>query len=555
MKKEIILIATLLFSIGSYAQKDSLNAVIQVENDYNPVVIKANKQSFTPQIEMSKNNNPLELVFSQEATPYRRFTSERNVKELLPKQDIATPGYLRLGYGNNNNVDALLGYRLDISKNDRINIFASMNGFNTELEGFWNNWDSRMYDTWLTTDYTHQFEALSFGIETGINNKVFNYQTINLGNLREGYTDKQHSNSFNLMFNVKSNLAGPFSYSAKAGYRYNTRKYSAGLKERISENHIIASGSVAYELPNDDIQKLGMNVDLDGFIYSDELKPQEGTSFEDYASIRFNPFMNFRFDDWKIRLGVHADMLTANGTFFAFAPDCSIEGSITDRIDLYATATGGRTLNTFATMEEATPYWEYVPGITQQHTATYKIFDVSVGGRIAIEPLSVNLFTGYAYTKDDLLCTNEIFRDHQTNVFKQENTRNMYIGGQIGYDYGGWFEFAADARYDYWKSSGEEYHLLYKPEITINLNGKAQIYKGLCANLGYTFTRYTKSSEEPIKGRIANKSNLHAKIGYTFLDRFEAFVLGDNLLNYDYQIYPGYFAQGINFLIGATVSF
>ena len=39
MKKEIILIATLLFSIGSYAQKDSLNAVIQVENDYNPVVI------------------------------------------------------------------------------------------------------------------------------------------------------------------------------------------------------------------------------------------------------------------------------------------------------------------------------------------------------------------------------------------------------------------------------------------------------------------------------------------------------------------------------------
>ncbi len=555
MKKEIILIATLLFSLGVYAQKDSLNAVIQVENDYNPVVVKANKQSFTPQIEMPNESNPLELMFSQEATPYTKFTSERNVKELLPKHEVAHPGYARLGYGNNNNMDALFGYRLKISERDNVNLFASTNGFDTKLNGFWNKWESRMYDTWLTSDYTHKFDYLTLGIEAGINNKVFNYQTIKLDNLRKVPTDKQHSNSYKVMLNVNSNLAGAFSYSAKAGYRLNTRKYSAGLKENISENHITAGGTVAYELPNEDIQKMGITMDIDGFIYNETLKPHDGRKYEDYASVRVNPFMNFRFDDWKIKIGVHADMLTANGTFFAFAPDCSIEGIIADKVNLFATATGGRTLNTFATMEESTPYWDYSPGDSKQYTATYKIFDITVGGRIAFEPLSVNIYTGYAYTKDDLLSTNEIMGNRQTILFVQENTRNLYIGGRLGYDYGGWFNFVADARYDYWKSSGQEYHLLYKPEISIDLNGEAQIYKGLSALLGYTFTRYTKSNEEPHKGRIANMSDLHAKISYKFLNRYEAFVSGSNLLDYDYQIYPGYFAQGINFMIGASVGF
>lgn len=554
MKKEIILIAALLFSAGVSAQKDSLNAVIQVENDYNPVVVKANKHNFTPQIEMPKENTPLELVFSQEASPYRKFTGERNVKELLPKQESAHPGYARIGYGNNNNLDARFGYRLDVDEKDVINLFASTSGFNTKLDGFWNRWNSRIYDTWLTADYTHQFDYLTFGIEAGINNKVFNYQSIDLDNLRPLPTDKQHSNSYSVLFNVKSNLAGAFSYSAKAGYRLNTRKYSTGTGERISENHIMASGTVAYELPNDDIQKMGLSIDVDGFIYNDALKPEMGAKYEDYASIRLNPFMNFRFDDWKIKIGVHADMLTANGSFFAFAPDCSIEGAIGDDFILFATATGGRTLNTFATMEDVTPYWDYASGLTEQPTATYKIFDITAGGRIAFEPFSVNIYAGYAYTKDDLLCTNEILGNHQTNIFYQDNTRDLYVGGRLGYDYGGWLKFAADARYDYWNNSGHELLLLYKPEITVDLNAEARIFDGLYANIGYTFTRYTKSDDEP-KGRISNKSDLHAKISYKFLNRFEAFALGNNLLGSDYQLYPGYFAQGANFVIGACVNF
>ncbi|MBQ2878184.1 MAG: hypothetical protein IJE42_04540 [Bacteroidaceae bacterium] len=50
MKRLFFIAAALVISSTISAQKDSLDAVIKVENEYNPVVLKANKQNFTPQI-------------------------------------------------------------------------------------------------------------------------------------------------------------------------------------------------------------------------------------------------------------------------------------------------------------------------------------------------------------------------------------------------------------------------------------------------------------------------------------------------------------------------
>ena len=84
MKKSILLAAALVMSCAVFAQKDSLDAVIHVENAYTPVVTKATKKGFTPQSEESTAQAPLELDFSRTANPFKGFTSERDVKELLP---------------------------------------------------------------------------------------------------------------------------------------------------------------------------------------------------------------------------------------------------------------------------------------------------------------------------------------------------------------------------------------------------------------------------------------------------------------------------------------
>ena len=45
MKKTVISAIAALFAATTFAQTDSLNAVVKVENDYNPIIVKAVKQS------------------------------------------------------------------------------------------------------------------------------------------------------------------------------------------------------------------------------------------------------------------------------------------------------------------------------------------------------------------------------------------------------------------------------------------------------------------------------------------------------------------------------
>ena len=79
MKRYTILSAIMLAASNLFAQNDTIGAVIQVENDYAPVVVKATKMGFTPQIEIASDQTPLDLVFSQKGEPFGRFVSQRNV--------------------------------------------------------------------------------------------------------------------------------------------------------------------------------------------------------------------------------------------------------------------------------------------------------------------------------------------------------------------------------------------------------------------------------------------------------------------------------------------
>ena len=547
MKKTILSAFAALFAAASFAQTDSLNAVVKVENDYNPIIVKAVKQSFTPQIEMPTDNTPLDLVFSRTATPFERFISNRDLTNLLPTQEAVYNGYARLGYGNCNNLDTKFGYRLDMGTKDVINIFASLTGFNTTLDGVTvGDWKSRFYDTWLTADYTHHFNALSLTILGGVNNNVFNYQPTGIPSTD---TDKQNNNDVRLMARINSNLAGPISYNANVGYQLHTRKYAGGMKERVSENQFTAGGEFAFETGNEQINSMGIAATLDAFTYNDALKPQYN-EYDNYLSLRMNPFMNFRFDTWKLHLGIHADVLTANGKKVAFAPDIKFEGPINNNITFYANATGGNRLNTFASLNEQSPYWGYKEG-DKQLNPTYNVFDVETGMRIGYEPLAIHLFLGYDYSKYNLLPVATFTQHVVYTDFAQDDTRKLYIGGKVSYDYSGWLNVTADARYNKWSCDGADELLLFTPMIEANAKARARLYDGLYFGMGYNYARYTKGGDE----RIKNMNNLNANISYKFHKQFNAYIQADNLLNKNYFSYAGYMAKGINFLAGVEYEF
>ncbi len=547
MKRYITLITAVTATLfNTYAQKDSLNAVVQVENEYAPVVIKAKKISSTPHIEMPDENNQLDIVFSQNGKPYGYFLSERDVKEVLPKQENVAPGYARFGYGIGNNVDAVLAYSLEPGKNDKLKLSATADGYKTDIDGIVSKWNSRLYNSRIAADYKYFFEKFTIGVDGEISNIVFNYQP---GLTTTDINDKQHSNRYRIGASFESQNISALSYDAKIGYTANTRKYSAGKALRITENHITAKGNIAYELPYENFERIGARISVDGLIYNKALKPKGASQYTNYAMIGINPYTTLRFNGWTIRAGAHLDMLTANGSFLAVAPDCNIEGQLTDNISLNVSVTGGRSLNTFEAMEQKSPYWNYTPG-DKQLTATYRIADFNTNLRLSYTPFTINIFAGYAYTKDDLLPY--VTSDEQVyTMFTNSISRNAYAGAMAGYDYNGWFSFKGDIRYNNWSCTGDNYLIMFKPMLTANLKAQARLFDTLYTTLGYTFTKYTEGGGIDID----NMNSFNVKVDYRFHKEISAYLQGINLLDSNYPAYPGYYHQGIAIIAGVSVNF
>lgn len=558
MKRYTILSAIMLAASNLFAQNDTIGAVIQVENNYAPVVVKATKMGFTPQIEIASDHAPLNLIFSQKGEPFKRFVSQRNVKDVLPTQEMRLPGYARLGYGTGNNLDLKAAYRFSFGKRDRLTLFASMDGYNTDIDYNDEEWRSRFYTTEINADYTHNFDNLTLGVEADIKNSVFNYMQpiFYANNLRmPETTDKQNCGSYALLVKAASNTMGALSYKAYAGFTINNRKYSASIAENIGETRLRAGGTVRYELAHENLYNLGANIDIDGFIHNSALKPEDGPGihdrYSDYALIRLNPFGNLRFGEWKGRLGIHADLVTANSPFIAVAPDIRIEGPLAQGISLYAAATGGRKAASFETLDILSPYWNYIPGVKQPATV-YNLCDISAGVRTTIGALYTNIYAGFSYTIDDLMPTADTKTSILYTKFIQDNSRDIYIGIDAGYDFGGIVNVEGNIRYDRWGCSDNDDLLMYKPMLTAGIKARARIIEGLYANVGYTFTGYTSGNDDL---KIDDKSYLEARISYRLHKQLNLFLQGNNLLDCEYELYPGCLAQGANAMVGASINF
>ena len=551
MKRNILSLTALLICGTLFAQEDTRNAVVSVENDYNPTVVKVNKQKFTPTVEGKSNAKPAELIFSKEATPYMLFTSERSTKEVLPAQEEPMPGYLRAGYGLRNEIDAKLAYNLNLGKKSYLKVLGTFDGFKCDVDGLYNDWNSRMFNTAAAMDFRYKFNKLVFDFVGDFNNRAFDYQR---AEVVKGRTDKQHHMNYGFGIRGVSQLAGPFAYTFKGGYTNSRINYTNGYNNPIVENHINASGTFAYEIYTKYLRRAGIDVDFNGFIYNNTLL-NSTYSYKNLLSMDFNPYTDFNFNNWEITFGAKFNFRTGNGPVVAAAPHITVDKVLTKRISFYANITGGRRDNSFRIIEAITPYWGYNYRTDKQIKPTYKITDIVAGTRMTLEPFSFDIFAGYVLTKDDMLQT--IVEPESTehaliyDNFVQAYTNDLFAGGRIGYDYGGLLKIEADARYDYWTCKDRDL-LALRPEVTANAKVEVYPIKNLTINIGYNFIHYSRRADNT---RVSDKHDLHARATYSINRYFGAFIQGNNLLNCKYYEYAGYYTRGIRGMLGATVNF
>ena len=548
MKKALLFISALILSGAATAQTDGKHAVVNVSNDYTPEVIEVTKKSFTPKDNTKLQGEPMTLIFSKTGQAYDGFTSETDVKDVLPQREKLFPGYVRLGYGLTNDIDAKAAYRLAVGKRGTLKAYAGFDGHKCRVDGLYNEWDSRLFKATAGAGYTHRFKSLTLGIEGAFKNNVFNYQSPEylLGSL----TDKQEGQDYKLAVSGASNLPGAFSYTFNGDFEYITRRYSQGMAARIGEARYGVGGSIGYEMVKGCLSDIGTHLRMDAFTYNNTLKSTD-KGYSNNFSIDVDPYTMLKLGKWKLKAGVKMNFVTHGSAVFAIAPDIEAQSNIKENFTVYGSITGGRTENGFAKLEGITPYWN----CNESLKPTYRIVDVNMGTRLSFEPLSIDFNAGYAYTKDELL---ETLQPQATGRFAlayvdfgQDNTHHAYADLRLGCDLRSWVKLSADARYDFWNCNKKEL-LMMKPQITVDANVEGRIIEHLTMRVGYNFTRYTKSGTA---GRITDKNDLYARISYQINKRFGAYIQGNNLLNCKYYDYAGYVTRGIRGSLGATVNF
>ena len=91
MRKSILIISALALCGTAFAQSNENSAVVNIENEYTPEVIKVSKKGNTPTIAEETEMEPLKLEFIEKAEPFRGFTSERDIKDVIPTQKRQYP--------------------------------------------------------------------------------------------------------------------------------------------------------------------------------------------------------------------------------------------------------------------------------------------------------------------------------------------------------------------------------------------------------------------------------------------------------------------------------
>ena len=549
----------------------TVNRTVVVEQQYNPDIMDAAKVNVLPKVE--------EPTVSKKAVEYATFATPSatipagTMKAYVGKETktSATPGYVRLGYGNYNNLDFLANYLFRFSDRDKLNVNLSMDGMKGELDmpfGDARKWDARYYRTRANVDYVHQFNKLDLNVAGNFGLSNFNYEPYNFEFKKQKFT------SGDVHFGVKSSDETlPLQFRAETNLLLYNRQHNqllGGLTESIVRTKGKVTGAI------NDQQLVGIALEMNNMFYSKIKEKNTGEQiYDNRTALAVTPYYELNNDDWRLHIGANIDLSLGSGKAFRVSPDITAQYVFSDSYVLYAKATGGKLINDFRRLETYNPYLD--PNIRVKDT--YEQLNAALGFKASPAPgVWFDIFGGYQNLKDDLyqardyLPINGTEQWNWTDVINenyialhQTNTSNLYVGAKASYQYKDILSLAAEGTYYHWMADGgmkenlgsHNYNeaLLMKPEFKLGFNAEVHPMQALWFNLGYEYIlraeRYTGIYDKDIPA----VSNLSLGATYTIYKGISVYAKVDNLLNKKYQYYLYYPVEGLNFLGGLSFKF
>ena len=572
----ILGIALVAFSIGMQAQtrpqpKDTtVNRTVVVEQQYTPDIMDAAKVNVLPKVE--------EPTVSKKAVEYATFATPSaaiptaTMKAYVGKETkaSATPGYVRIGYGNYNNLDLFANYLFSLTDRDRLNVNFSMDGMNGKLDmpfGDARTWDARYYRTRANVDYVHQFNKLDLNVAGNFGLSNFNYEPFAVEFKKQKFT------SGDVHFGVRStDETLPLQFRAETNLLFYNRQHNqflGGLTESIVRTKGTVTGVI------NDQQLVGIGLHMDNLFYSKIKKETTGDNlYDNRTTLALKPYYELNNDDWRLHIGANVDFSFGSGKTLQVSPDITAQYVFSDSYVLYAKAIGGRLTNDFRRLEAYNPYLDPIRKVSD----TYEQLNAALGFKASPAPgVWFDIFGGYQNLKNDLYQTRDYLLSEGAEnwnwtdimnenyiTLRQTNTNNLYVGARASYEYKDILSLSAEGTYRHWKTDegmtenlNRDYNvaLFMKPQFKLGFNAEVHPLQALWFNIGYEYILRAERYTGQYNQNIPAVSNLNLGATYTIYKGISVYARVDNLLNKKYQYYLYYPVEGLNFLGGLSFKF
>ncbi|MDR0938966.1 MAG: TonB-dependent receptor [Mediterranea sp.] len=551
-----ITIAATLASTSLRAQnpatqpKDTvMNRTVVVEQDYIPEIEDARKVNVLPQV-VEPAASKKEVRYATAASPAANIPTGTLPSYVAPEtQAVATPGFVRAGFGNYGNVDLLGNYLFRPSTRDKLNVRLGVEGMNGRLGNALpetgEKWKSHHYRTKAGLDYSHQFDQFDLDVAGH-----FGLSNFNLLPMLDGGNQKFTSGTFRvalrstdeaatLRFRGETNL---LLYGRKLNPlmdNANAPTGTTGINETLLRTKVAVSGDIS------DGQSVTVTGEMSNYWYG-------GQTSKSYTALDLNPSYALTGDEWRLRAGAHIDLSFGFDKLIRVAPDIMVQYLFSDSYVLYAQATGGKRLNDFRRLETLSPY----AAMDELPTATYEQLNAAIGFKASPYPaVWLNLTGGYQRLTNDLACVPfpyiYVGAASGPPLFYHDDTYNYYLGGQVSYAYKDLFTVAASYTYRNWTADSEEFLLVMKPESEASVNIGIHPIPALRVDVGFDYIGRRKVGDTKVNA----VSDLHANVGYDLFKGVAIYARLGNLLNKKYAYYLGYPTEGFNLLGGLSFKF
>lgn len=571
-------------AVATSVVAEDLNKVIVIKKEIDPEVKESNKINVSPQVPPLEMKTTV-LNYNDKA---KTAPVPAEVTRLDPVANIDTiswskyRGYAALGYFPIYNMGVSAGYRFIDKKDMKL--------------GAWLQYNGKSYD-----GTTRDGSELSFNDHEISLNAAYSQNINKLGVLsaNAGYTINSFScpwledytqsvNRFDFDAKWDSRVEG-LKYNVEIGYDYFgygkdavydsyfdilLNKYNQNPFEAVNEHSGYLNAGASLELDDNTQVALDFGAKMihnnhlsDSYVINSTLSKEVGYKMKqpyNHAILTLIPHYDFKYENFKARVGVQLDYQIDVENEFNIAPDVYLDWSATSILSAYAHFTGGVHQNSMSSIFDVSHYFS--PSMAYQNSKLPYVIDAGVN----IGPFknaTLEIFGGYARANDWYMpCV-------ESGVHKMESIDldGWHLGVAASYNYKDIAKVRAS--YEAAPQSYDDGYYMWRDRAKYVVKASAMVtpISPLDITLDYEYRggRSTYENIEEIttigwssfyntihqRRLLGGVSNLSVGGLYRYTDQISFFARLENILNNKYDLLYDIPAQGFTGLVGATYKF